>query len=215
MMKYNLIIADDHSMFLDGLLSIFNEHEKYTILFTAKNGENVIKYLDINPPKSVDLVISDLSMPTMDGITLNKLIKEKHPEVKTLIVSMHADVSKIGTLINDRVDGYIAKNAKKEELLTAIDTILNGSSFFSDTIKNIYQDFLFNSNKRKEKEIMLTPREKEVLKLIAKEHTSQEIADILMLSKYTIESYRKTLLGKLGVRNIAGLTRYAIESGLT
>nr|WP_281989506.1 response regulator transcription factor [Aquimarina aggregata] len=214
-MKYNLIIADDHSMFLDGLLSIFNEHEKYTILFTAKNGENVIKYLDINPPKSVDLVISDLSMPTMDGITLNKLIKEKHPEVKTLIVSMHADVSKIGTLINDRVDGYIAKNAKKEELLTAIDTILNGSSFFSDTIKNIYQDFLFNSNKRKEKEIMLTPREKEVLKLIAKEHTSQEIADILMLSKYTIESYRKTLLGKLGVRNIAGLTRYAIESGLT
>ncbi|TSE06743.1 MULTISPECIES: response regulator transcription factor [Aquimarina] len=214
-MKYNLIIADDHSMFLDGLLSIFNEHEKYTILFTAKNGENIIKYLDINPPKSVDLVISDLSMPSMDGITLNKLIKEKHPEVKTLIVSMHADVSKIGTLINDHVDGYIPKNAKKEELLTAIDTILNGSSFFSDTIKNIYQDFLFNSNKIKEKQVMLTPREKEVLKLIAKEHTSQEIADILMLSKYTIESYRKTLLGKLGVRNIAGLTRYAIESGLT
>jgi len=211
-MSYNLIIVDDHSMFLDGLLSIFDDLPDYNILFTAKNGENVIKYLEINSSEEVDLIISDLSMPDMDGITLNRLVKSKFPGIKTLIVSMHEDPMMIENLIKDNVDGYVPKNSQKRELLAAIQDILNGKTFFSDSIKDSYTSFLFE---RKQDGMMpLTPREKEVLRLIAQEYTTQEIAKELNLSRYTIEGYRKTLLGKLNVKNLAGLTRYAMKLGL-
>ncbi len=211
-MKYNLIIADDHKMFLDGLLSILSVKEEYNILFTANTGKNVVKYVTINPTDKIDLIITDISMPEVDGITLNKLVKEVNPNIKVLVVSMHIDTAMIDTLIKNNVDGYIPKNAKKEELLKAIETILKGEKYFSDIIKDAYMKSVFN--KEKETISALTKREKEVLKLIAEEHTTQEIADMLFLSKHTIESYRKNLISKLNVRNLAGLTKYAIKLGL-
>ena len=125
---------------------------------------------------------------------------------------MHIDVAMIDSLIKEDVDGYIPKNAEKEELLKAIDTILSGGKYFSNSIKEAYTASVFK--KEKETLVALTEREKEVLKLIALENTTQEIADKLFLSKHTIESYRKNLLSKLSVRNIAGLTKYAIKLGL-
>ena len=211
-MSYNFIIVDDHSMFLDGLLSIFDDLPDYNILFTAKNGQNVMKYLEINSSEEVDLIISDLSMPDMDGITLNKLVKSKYPGMKILIVSMHEDPKMIENLIKDNVDGYVPKNSQKRELLTEIEDILSGKTFFSDSIKEAYTSFLFD--KKQDGILPLTPREKEVLKLIAQEYTTEEIANEVNLSKYTIEGYRKTLLGKLNVKNLAGLTRYAMKLGL-
>ena len=104
------------------------------------------------------------------------------------------------------------KTPKKRELLAAIQDILNGKTFFSDSIKETYTSFLFD--KKQDEMLPLTPREKEVLKLIAQEYTTQEIAEQLNLSRYTIEGYRKTLLGKLNVKNLAGLTRYAMKLGL-
>ena len=210
-MKYNLIIADDHKMFLDGLLSILKSEEDYNILFTSKNGENIIKYIENNPNDIVNLVITDISMPKMDGVTLNKKIKEKHPKIKTLVVSMLSDVSKIEDLIEHDVDGYVPKNAEKNELLKAIKTIVNGKKYFSKEIMDFYTESTFT--KKKEVQIYLTEREVDVIKLIAQEHTTQEIADKLFLSKHTIESYRKNLISKLNVRNLAGLTKYALKKG--
>jgi DNA-binding NarL/FixJ family response regulator len=181
-------------------------------LFTAKSGTNVVKYVGINPNEKIDLIISDISMPEMDGITLNKKVKEINPNIKILIVSMHIDTKMIDTLIKNNVDGYIPKNAEKEELLKAIETILKGEKYFSEIIKDTYMKSVFN--KEKETISALTQREREVLKLIAEENTTQEIADILFLSKHTIESYRKNLISKLNVRNLAGLTKYAIKLGL-
>ena len=211
-MKYNIIIADDHKMFLDGVLSILASREEYHILLTANSGKNVIKYVTINPTKKIDLIITDISMPEVDGITLNNSVKQTNPNIKVLVVSMHMDTAMIDTLIKNDVDGYVPKNAEKEELLTAIETILKGEKYFSNSIKEAYMKSVFT----KEKETLqaLTEREKEVLKLIALEHTTQEIADQLFLSKHTIESYRKNLISKLNVRNLAGLTKYAIKLGL-
>ncbi|MEW7289074.1 response regulator transcription factor [Aquimarina sp. 2304DJ70-9] len=208
-MKYNLIIADDHKMFLDGLLSILNSEDKYTIILTAKNGKHVTKYLDINPDEKIDLIITDITMPEMDGITLNKIVKEKNSTIKTLIVSMHNDPEMIDNLIKHDVDGYVPKNAEKEELLKAIQTIIKGEKYFSREITDIYMKNKFS--KKKEEEIKLTQREIDVVTLIAKEFTTQEIADTLFLSKHTIESYRKNLIAKLNVRNLAGLTKYALK----
>ena len=211
-MPYNLIIADDHKMFLDGLLSILSTKNDYHILMTANSGKNVVKYVSINATAQIDLIITDISMPEMDGITLTKLVKEINPNCKVLVVSMHTDTAMIDTLIKNDVDGYIPKNAEKEELLKAIATILKGEKYFSEAIKEAYMNSVFN--KEKETLVSLSDREREVLRLIALENTTQEIADQLFLSKHTIESYRKNLISKLNVRNLAGLTKYAIKLGL-
>ena len=213
MKNYRLIIADDHKMFLDGLLSILESKEAYEIVLTANSGKNVAKYLDINNSKEpIDLVITDVNMPDFNGIELNKHIKTNHSKTKTLVVSMLHDATTVQTLTKDNVDGYVPKNAEKEELLEAIESILNGEKYFSQSIKDVYLKGMFSNEKTLIE--TLSKREKEVLKLIALEHTTQEIADTLFLSKHTIESYRKNLISKLEVRNLAGLTKYAIKLGL-
>jgi len=211
-MTYNIIIADDHKMFLDGILSILSTKDEYNILLTANSGKNILKYVSINSAEKIDLIITDISMPEVDGITLNNELKQSNPNIKVLVVSMHIDTGMIDTLIKNDVDGYVPKNAEKEEFLKAISTILNGEKYFSSIIKDAYMNSVFT----KEKDTLqaLTQREKDVLKLIALEHTTQEIADKLFLSKHTIESYRKNLISKLNVRNLAGLTKYAIKLGL-
>ena len=213
MKNYKLIIADDHKMILDGLLSILASKEEYNIVLTANSGKNVIKYLDINnSEEAIDLVITDVNMPDINGIELNKHIKTKHPKTKTLVVSMLHDTTTVQTLTKDNVDGYIPKNAEKQELLEAIEKILKGDKYFSQSIKDVYLKGMFSNEKSLIES--LSKREKEVLKLIAEEYTTQEIADKLFLSKHTIESYRKNLISKLEVRNLAGLTKYAIKLGL-
>lgn len=211
-MKYKLIIADDHKMFIDGLMSILKDAPEFEVVTTAKNGAQVVKYLEINGADDLHLLVTDLTMPEMDGIALNKLVKEKYRTLKTLIVSMHIDGGMIDNLIRNNVDGYVPKNAEKEELLNAIRTIVGGEKYFSTEIKKAYTDAMFEN--KKQKEINLTDRELEVLKLIAEENTTQEIADKLFLSKHTIESYRKNLISKLQVKNLAGLTKHAIKIGL-
>ncbi|QLG44366.1 response regulator [Costertonia aggregata] len=211
-MKYKLIIADDHKMFIDGLLSILKDAPEFEVVTTAKNGTQVIKYLDINGADDLHLLVTDLTMPEMDGIELNKMVKDKYSTLKTLVVSMHIDGDMIDKLIRNNVDGYVPKNAEKEELLNAIRTIVGGEKYFSTEIKRAYTDAMFEN--KKNEEVNLTEREIEVLKLIAEENTTQEIADKLFLSKHTIESYRKNLISKLQVKNLAGLTKHAIKIGL-
>ncbi|MET2984608.1 response regulator transcription factor [Aureibaculum conchae] len=209
---YKLIVADDHKMFLDGLLSIIGKESDFEIAMTADSGQNVIKYLDNSGGKDIDLVITDINMPDVSGIELNQHIKDNFPHIRTLVVSMRHDSKTIHTLTDANVDGYVPKNADQSELIKAIETILKGEKYFSESIKKAYMESMFN----KEKDVIttLTTREKEVLKLIAEEHTTQEIADKLFLSKHTIEGYRKNLISKLEVRNLAGLTKYAIQLGL-
>ncbi|MFD0860706.1 response regulator [Sungkyunkwania multivorans] len=209
---YRLIIADDHKMFLDGLQSILRYESDYEIVMTANNGRTVKKYLTINPDEKIDLVIMDLNMPEMDGVALNSYVKKQFPSIKTLVVSMLSDPNKIYQLIQDEVNGYIPKNAQKEELLLAIETILDGNSYFSKSIKEAYTKSIFEQ--KKAKPVALTKREKEILKLISEEYTTQEIADKLFLSKYTIEGYRTSLMSKLEVKNVVGLAKYAIKHGL-
>lgn len=208
-MKHNLIIVDDHKMFLDGLMSILKTESNYNIIYTASHGGLVQKYITNNPDETVDLVITDISMPEVDGISLNNWLKNENPLIKTLVVSMHNSPEIIDKLIENDVDGYVPKNARKEEFIIAIESILKGEKYFSKEITDIYLKNKFA--KKKEREIRLTKREIEVISLIAEEFTTQEIADKLCLSKHTIESYRKNLMTKLEVRNLAGLTKYAIK----
>ena len=211
-MKYNLIIADDHKLFLEGITNLIESQTNLNLVLTAASGASVIKYLQINDKEKIDLIISDISMPDVDGIELNRFLKTNFPDTKVLIVSMHTDPNILDNLIKNNVDGYLSKNTASDEFITAIETILKGQKYFSEQVKTQYTNSVFNN--QKEAIELLTTREKEVLKLIAQEFTTQEIADKLFLSKHTIESYRKSLISKLKVRNLAGLTKYAIKFGL-
>ncbi|MFA8298562.1 MAG: response regulator [Hyphomicrobiales bacterium] len=208
---YNIVIADDHKMFLDGLTSILEKEKQLNIIFQADSGLKALNYIKAHKSEKIDLIITDISMPEKDGIEVNRYIKEHQSHIKTLILSMHQDAKRIGQLINDNADGYILKNAEKYELLNAIFTILKGEKYYSKEVQNVYSKHLFEQ--KEVEQTYLTQREIDVVTLIAKEYTTQEIADNLFLSKHTIESYRKNLMIKLNVKNMVGLTKYAIKMG--
>ncbi len=209
--QINIVIADDHHIFLDGLVSLIKEYDHINIVNTALNGNDVLKILETN--KHVDLVITDISMAGMDGIELNSAIKKNYPEVHTLVLTMHNNSEMIARLTRNNVNGYLLKNAEIEELLLAIDTIMNGENYFSKVVKDNYMDSMFSREKEGSIIPELSRREVDVLKLIANEYITREIADKLCISQHTVDTHRKNLLSKLNIRNTAGLVRYAIKNG--
>ncbi|NMH85981.1 response regulator [Flavivirga algicola] len=209
--EISIIIADDHQIFLDGLIALFEGVENLCITGTAVNGLEVLSLLDTHV---VDMVILDINMPEMDGIELNKIIKKEYPNVKTLVLSMHISPDKISSLAKSNANGYLLKNSGKTELLNAIDSIVNQNvNYYSSEVKEEYMNSIFNSKEKPIEE--LRDREREIIKLIAQEYTTQEIAEKLFISPHTVNTHRKNLLAKLNVKNLAGLVKYAIKNGLS
>jgi len=209
-MVHKIIIVDDHKMFIDGLVSIFEDIPTVDIVLKTDKPKVVLQFL--KHTKDIDLVISDITMPDMDGIALSTCIKKEFPEVKMLMVSMHNNPNMFHQLKQNEVNGYVLKNASKAELLKAVKTILAGKNYFSDTILEVYKESLFTVQESKQSS--LSSRELQVLELIAREYTTNEIAAKLFISKHTVETYRKNLLLKLDAKNLAGLTKHAIYLGL-
>lgn len=211
MKKINLLIADDHTMFLEGIVSLLGQESEINSIRKANNG---IEALDIIKTTSVDLVILDISMPEMDGIELTKILKKKYPEIKILVVSTHSNVNIISRLIRIGVNGYLLKNAEKSELLEAIHSIMEGNNYFSEETEDKY----ICKQLRIEKQVLnlteLSSREKEILVLIANEYNTAEIAEKTFISLNTVNTHRRNLLSKLNAKNTAGLVKYAVENGL-
>ncbi|SHH81597.1 response regulator transcription factor [Flavobacterium johnsoniae] len=211
MNQINLLIADDHTMFLQGIISLLEQEPNITVIDKAVNG---IEALEIIKKGVVDFIILDISMPEMDGIELSKILKKQHSNVKILIVSTHSNVMIVSRLIRIGVNGYLLKNAAKEELLKAINTIASGESYFAEELE---EKHLSNSSKI-EKQVSnlteLSSREKEILVLIAHEYNTAEIAEKTFISLNTVNTHRRNLLSKLNAKNTAGLVKYAVENGL-
>lgn len=211
MNQINLLIADDHTMFLQGIISLLEQEPNITVIDKAVNG---IEALEIIKKGVVDFIILDISMPEMDGIELSKILKKQHPDVKILIVSTHSNVMIVSRLIRIGVNGYLLKNAAKEDLLKAINTIASGENYFAEELE---EKHLSNSSKI-EKQVSnlteLSSREKEILVLIAHEYNTAEIAEKTFISLNTVNTHRRNLLSKLNAKNTAGLVKYAVENGL-
>ena len=206
----NIFLVDDHQMFLDGIFSILNESKDYNIVGTAKDGEQVLKILH---NFNVDIVITDIEMPKIDGLELTKIIKERHPNIKVLITSSHAESEKIRSAITNKADGYLMKNTGKVELLKALKKIGKGETYFANEIKTILNTSI-QASKKEEKKANLSPREKQVLCLIAQEKSTHEITELLFISKNTVETHRKNMMRKIGAKNMVGLVKYAIKEKL-
>lgn len=211
MTKIKLLIVDDHTMFLQGIISLLEQEPNINIVDKAVNG---IEALEIIKKSAIDLIILDISMPAMDGIELSKILKKQHPQIKILILSTHSNAMIISRLIRIGVNGYLLKNAEKEELLKAINTIASGENYFAEELEEKH----FTNNSRIEKQSShiteLSSREKEILVLIAQEYNTAEIAEKTFISLNTVNTHRRNLLSKLNAKNTAGLVKYAVENGL-
>jgi two-component system, NarL family, nitrate/nitrite response regulator NarL len=208
-----IIIVDDHQMFIDGIKSLLLSQENIAVVGSAHNGDEVLKLLT---NKKADIVLMDINMPQMDGVEATKRIQQQFPKTKVLMLTMYDTKNYIERLVLAGASGYILKNTGKTELMNAIETIYSGKTFFGKEVTARVMEGL--QKKTRESNdffgIELTEREIEVIKYIAQEYTSTEIAKKLTISPYTVETHRKNLINKLGVRNTAGLVKYAMQNGL-
>jgi DNA-binding NarL/FixJ family response regulator len=210
-----ILIADDHTMFVDGIESILGAEEEIQVVGRCGLGKDVIPFLKNN---EVDVLLLDVNLPDQSGIDVAKEINSGIFNVKILAISMFNEESYVSEILNNGAKGYILKNTGRDELLRAIKVIHSGSTYFSKEVTETIMKGLMNSRKSSNKSGQEIPkisrREKEVLKLIAEEFTTQEIADKLYISLKTVETHRSNLLAKLKARNSAGLVRISLENHL-
>jgi DNA-binding NarL/FixJ family response regulator len=209
--KISILVADDHQLVIDGLKSMLSSEKNYSIKSEALNGQQALEMIAAKP-NDYDLLITDITMPLMSGIELCKIVKEKFPHIKILVLSMHNSIAIIKDALNAEADGYMLKNTGQDEFLKAIERILGDGTYFSQDILPIILN-LFQKEKKETLKSTLTQREKEVLELIVQEYTSKEIADKLFISKQTVDTHRINIMQKTDCKTLVGLIKYAIQSG--
>ena len=210
-MSNRVLIVDDHQMFIDGLNSLLDGVDHYDIAFEANNG---LEALDILASQHVDLMITDLSMPVMGGIELVIKAKEKHPDLKILVLSMHNNRETVSEIMMAEAEGYILKNTGKKELLIAMDMIMDGNTYFSNEVISIMLEKIKKKEKQHEEIKLLTERELEVLQLIIEEYSSEQIAEKLFISRRTVDTHRKHILQKTKSKTIVSLIKFAFRNEL-
>lgn len=207
-----VLLADDHKVLLDGLQNLLADPDDITCVGTAANGSEVLGFLEHNP---VDVVLMDINMPVMDGIETTRLVREKHPGVKVIALTMLEQGSFIQQMLKHGASGFLLKNSGKEEVLTAIRAVAVGGQYLGPEATQILMQNMQGQNLRRREFIpRLTRRENEVLKLVAQGMSTNDIAEKLFISFNTVESHRKNLKTKFGARNGAELIRMAAERGM-
>ncbi len=207
--EINVHVCDDHQMMIDGLNLLMADIDGIKVVGKSHNGVELLSWLET---EKTDVILLDINMPVMDGITACQKISKLYPEVKVIFLSMINQSSIVHSLIESGAKGYLLKNSGYDELSEAISKVNAGGVYFDDKVFKIEDkaDTPFKTNIIPK----LTKREKEVLSLIMQEYTSMEMAKKLFISHGTIETHRRNLISKLGVKNTAGLVRVAMEKRL-
>ncbi len=204
-----IIIADDHEILANGIASMLSKNSEFEICGTATNGREVMNMLKV---KKVDLVILDMNMPELNGIETTIELKEKHPEVKVLILSMFDREGYIQNALDVGVDGYVLKNVNEREIDSAIYRIMAGKTYFSQDVMEKMANKMRVYGET-EGGVKLSDIERKILQCISEGDTSDEIAVKLDTSTHSIMSYRKMLLQKFEAKNVSHLIKVAFERG--
>jgi len=205
-----LAFVDDHQIVIDGLMSLLKGHERFRFAFATTDSKSV---LDKLKEHTVDILLTDVMMPGMNGNELAKAVKKQFPHIKILALSMSGEGDIVNEMINDAdISGYVVKNIGKQELIAALEKIAEGGIYFSDEVIQEMQ----RSNKRKKQneEAHLTEREIEIIRLIEKEMNNKQIAEALFISERTVETHRKNIFRKTNTNSVIGLVKYAYEHKL-
>jgi two-component system nitrate/nitrite response regulator NarL len=205
-MKIRILLADDHPMIRAGFKSMLDKNERFEIVGEAGNGKELIALAgQLNP----DIILVDISMPVMNGLESLEALSGQTPGVRIIILTMHEEREYILQALKSGAAGYLIKNIERFELERAIITVYEGGKYFSPIITNILAEAVSKPEASDIAEV--TPREKEVLELVAQGNSTKQIADLLGISIRTVESHRINMLKKLKVNNTAGLIKKAIE----
>jgi DNA-binding NarL/FixJ family response regulator len=214
MKKTKLVLVEDHELVRKGIVSILQMDSSLEILAEFDRPRLVFEALKdgLDP----DIIIMDISMPEMNGLEAAKILEVEHPKIKVIILSMHKDEEYVLESLNYNVCGYVVKDSIADEIIVAIEKVINGGKFFSkvviDTALNSYKGI--KKEQKAKQAIQLTERELEVLNLIADGFKSLEIAEKLFISERTVEAHRGNIMKKLQAKNMAELTKKAITLGL-
>lgn len=205
MKKITLAIADDHQIVIDGLVAMMQHFPELEIIATANNGKEMLAHLKQNP---VEVMLTDLMMPEMDGCTLAETVKKLYPQTCIIALSMSANVLSAGDLIREKIiSGYLLKQTNINELHQAIKVVASGGCYFQDQVMRSVK--LEEQLRKKSEQTGLTIREKEIIILLEKDLSNKEIANKLSISTRTVETHRKNILLKTGCNNLLSLMKWA------
>lgn len=211
--KINLVLVDDHKIVRRGLNLLLNDEASLCVVGEANNGQEALEIIDQTKP---DVVLTDITMPIMNGIELIKVLAKKHPKIKVIVLSMHLDHDYVISCMNAGAKGYISKDAESEEIIKAIYSVNKDEIFLTDAISQLLARGVINNKKVKPKlaKAKLTKREQEILKQITKGKSSKDIATDLEISLRTVNVHKYNLMKKLNAPNSITLVRIAISNKL-
>ena len=204
-MTIRVVIVDDHPMVAEGIEALLETYDELTVVAALSSGQEVVDRVDeLNP----DVILLDLNMPGLGGLSATELILEKRPETKIVILSMHDTPEYISTALNHGARGYLLKDVPTEEIFTAIQTVMSGQDYLCTGAKGSLKPRITDGREP------LTSREQTILLQLATGKSNKDVAAELNISVRTVETHRKNIKRKLGISSTAGLTRYALEHGV-
>ncbi len=215
-MPFNVLLVDDHKIMRDGIKAILGRGEEFRVVGEAENGIDAVQFVKRLRP---DLVLMDIGLPGVNGVETTAEILRHHPDCKVIILSMYGDENSVVSAIRSGARAFILKKASGTDLVDALRMVAQGGTYLSSQVsdrlmKRIQRGDLESKQPASALET-LSPREVQVMRMVAEGKTSKEIAVMLDLREQTVRSYRKTMMKKLGVNNVAGLTQLALSTGLT
>lgn len=216
--KIKVHIADDHQLLIDGIIAVLSSEKNIEVVGQSLNGEDVINWFYNN---TADILILDINMPKIDGVGVLQYFFTKKIDQKVIVLSSYDDTKLIKEVLKIGTSGFLAKNSAAENIVEAINTVYSGEQYFSKSIQDkliatFTKKSVKNGKESSESAFFssLTPREIEVLKLIAEQYNSKEISKLLHISINTVETHRKNLISKLNVKNVVGLAIYAVKNNI-
>ncbi|MCW3487233.1 response regulator [Chitinophaga nivalis] len=210
-MQIKLAITDDHLLVISGLKAMLAPYPHISVVYESNMAATLLKALDAVHP---DVLLLDIQMPEINGVELCKQVHKIHPQVKILAFTNFMESHYVKQMLRNGATGYLLKNTDQQTLIHAIEQVNAGEQFLDSTLKTALLHEMITGQKQTGYDIILTRREKEILQLIANEHSNQEIAEMLYISLRTVETHRLNLTQKLGVKNTAGLVKAAMRRGL-
>lgn len=210
----DIIIADDHEIFRDGFKVMCSKEKSINIIAEAGNGEDLLEKVRKLKP---NVVVTDIKMPKMDGIQATRAITQEFPDIGVIALSMFDEEDLIVEMLEAGAKGYLIKNAQKQEIFDAIDTVNRNEPYYCNRTSTKLAGMIAVSrfdNRKKKEPVEFNDKELQIIKMICEEHSSREIADKLFLGVRTVEGYREKIQQKMNARNMAGVVVYAIRNGI-
>jgi len=208
----NVFVVDDHQLLIDGIITTLEDVDDIKVVDYAHNGLEALGKLE--KIKNIHVILMDINMPEMDGLDCTKAVSKKYPDIKIIALSQYGERRFVKQMLRHGASGYLLKDSGKHELIKAIKTVLSGETYLTEELSKSLIGHTIKKEHHKGLFAELTSREKDILNMICKGFSSQEIADKLVISFHTVESHRANMISKTQTKNTVGLVRWAVENDL-